>query len=205
MRQLRCSTLDIETTGLSQEKGHRIIEVAVGSLTLQFDDENNYLSHEIDSEVWNQRINPCRAIDPDAEAVHGISLHELKDEPLWEEVAGAVSARIGDSDLAIAHNVEFDMPFVALELMRVEEKVPDLQTYCTLENGRGSTGLGSVPSLQRLCWSLGVTYNPEDAHAADYDVNCTMLAFVKGVQSGAFDLASILDAMYAPELLEEAV
>jgi len=196
MRELIVNVTDIETTGLKQEDGHRIIEVAMALLKIQFNDDNTFAGYKRVGKTWCQRINPCRNIDAAAQAVHGISLSSLRGEPVWEDVAGRVAKILAASDVAVAHNVEFDMPFIALELVRIGQEIPDFETFCTLEGGRSATGLGTVPSLQKLCWAMGVPYNPDEAHAADYDVDCTVDALVKGLNLGYFSFADVLNEKY---------
>lgn len=170
---------DIETTGLDQPKGHRIIEVAM----LHYDLASRKL---IDKFV--QRIDPERAIDPKAQEVHGISYKELLGQPKWEDVAPEISTRLDGSDVAIIHNAAFDMPFVGLELARVGLPVPKCHAFCTMENGRWSTFDGKAPKLMELCFALGVKYDPSKAHAAEYDVEVMMECLWRGMDRGFFTL-----------------
>lgn len=192
MNHLICAVADIETTGLKQEDGHRIIEIAAALLRLSFDSDSRFVKAERVGQTWCQRINPMRPIDAAAQAVHGISLSELRDEPRWEQVAPKVAKIFGAIDVGIAHNAQFDMPFIALELVRAGLPCPSFDVFCTMESGRGASALGSVPSLEALCWTMGVQYDPDAAHAASYDVNCTVDAFVKGLTYGHFDMSGFL-------------
>src|SRR5690606_34624149 len=106
---------DIETTGLKQEDGHRIIEIA---LSFWAYDKTTGARRKI-GKPYIQRINPERAIDPGAEAVHKISLSDLRGKPKWKEIAPTVSKILSKVDLFVAHNAAFDAPFIALELVRV--------------------------------------------------------------------------------------
>ncbi|BBI61732.1 hypothetical protein HSBAA_30380 [Vreelandella sulfidaeris] len=94
---------DLETTGLSAEKGHRIIEF--GCIVHDFHTGKALGKFE-------QRIDPKRSIDAKAQEVHGISLDELKGMPTWEEVAPKIAKLFGRVDMVIAHNgIGFDLPF----------------------------------------------------------------------------------------------
>jgi len=174
--------IDLETTGLEQEKGHRIIEICLRAYEL----ESRKLKYSL-----VQRIHPRRSISQKAQEVHGISIEDLAGCPIWEEVAPKVVAIMKASDLLIAHNMAFDGPFVALELIRIGLKVPEVQSFCTMENGRWSTPLGKKPSLKELCFSLDVPYDPTKAHAADYDVDCMMACFFKALDLGFFEIDSL--------------
>lgn len=184
-RPLRLIGFDSETTGLDQAKGDRFVELAVVEMI--------YVpsTHQAGiRKTWVQRINPERPIHPDAEAVHGISWQDVKDEPTWREVAPTVIEVIGKPDYMVIHNVGFDAPFLAGELIRVGLPVPNVQTFCTMENARWATPMGKLPKLQELCFSLGVNYDKTEAHAAEYDVRVMLQCLVRGLKGGFFKLES---------------
>lgn len=176
--------VDIETTGLDAEKGHRIVEIAIEVWDVTaFGTKGSIGSKSVD--CVEQRINPMRSIDKAAEAVHGISLFDLKDEPKWEEIAPKVSSVLNSVDLIVAHNADFDIPFIGLELFRVEA-VPiadDAEVYCTMQNGRGATAMGKLPNLREFCFAFDVDYDPKEAHSALYDVKVMMQALLNGVHA----------------------
>ena len=174
----RITGLDTETTGLKQEEGHRIIEIAM--LTYDFDTRKL-----VDKFVT--RINPQRPIDPGAQAVHGISFSELTECLIWTDVAQAIADYMAKSDLLVAHNAGFDMPFIANELLRVGIDVPDVDVFDTIDS-RWATPFGKKPNLGELCFALDVPYDKSAAHAAEYDVDVMMQAFFKGVDLGFFKL-----------------
>lgn len=173
--------LDLETTGLDQEKGHRIIEVAIGLYKYETGSEPRQVG-----KIWNKLIDPKRSIDPGAQAVHGISLADLVGCDLWEDVAPTVVKLLKACDILVIHNVPFDAPFLAGELVRIGLEVPEVLPFCTMENGRGASPMGTPPSLQKLCWAMDVDYNPEDAHRADYDVDRMMQVYFAGIKRGLF-------------------
>lgn len=182
---MRIIGVDTETTGLEQEKGHRIIEIAL----LTYDESGALL------DTWVQRIDPERSIDPGAQAAHGISYSELVGQPKWEDVAKEVSARIGTADLLVAHNMGFDGPFIAGELHRVGLEVPDVHSLCTMENARWACPDGKLPRLGELCFALGVDYDPAKAHGAEYDIEVTMACFFRGLERGFYQLPKGLRGM----------
>lgn len=173
---------DIETTGLSQEKGARIIEVALSCWAYNtVTGERRPLG-----KPYLQRINPGIPIDPGAEAVHGISLAMLRGKPTWDVVAPTVGKILSKCKLFIAHNAAFDAPFLALELIRVGEPMPTFDVFCTMENGRKATGFGKVPNLGELAFACGVEYEPEKAHSALYDTQVLEQSYWKGVDMNLF-------------------
>lgn len=171
--------LDLETTGLKQSEGHRIIEVCLK------------LHREDGSRIggYTTRINPMRGIDPAAEAVHGISLDMLIGEPTWEQVAPKLAAVMGKCDVIVAHNgVGFDGPFLYEEFKRVDIVPPQVRLVDTMLQGRWATPDGALPNLRRLCWACGVEYDKDKAHAADYDVQVLMECFFKEWKGGFFEV-----------------
>lgn len=182
MRDLVIAFADIETTGLEQHKGHRIIELGIGVWRYSPDTG----ARRKLGKTWLQRIDPKRDIDPGAQAVHGISLADLRGCPVWEDVAPNLHKVLKSTDVFIAHNAEFDAPFIALELARAGFPVPSFQIFCTMQNGRAATSMGKVPNLGELCWTMDVDYDPDAAHAADYDVECMEQAYWRGVERGLF-------------------
>lgn len=176
--------IDIETTGLEQVKGHRIVEVAA-------------ILYDLDSArelgKFVQRINPERSIDPAAQAVHGIRYDDLIECPPWDLVAPKLVKIMSKCDLLVAHNGEsFDMPFIAGELLRIGQPVPNVVCLDTMVEGRWATPLGKLPSLRELCFACGVEYDTEKAHAADYDVTVMMRSFFHGLKRGFFKVPDMV-------------
>lgn len=171
---------DIETTGLEQAEGHRIIEVALAV-------------HDLDTGArvgqYVTRVNPQRGIDPKAQEVHGISFEELAHEPTWEAVAPKVHAVLARCQYMVAHNgEEFDAPFLAGELLRVGLAMPELAVVDTMLQARWATADGSLPNLGALCFACGVPYDKSKAHAALYDVETMMACFFGQFRRGFFQL-----------------
>lgn len=173
---------DIETTGLKQEDGHRIIEIAlsVWAVDTATGDRRRL------SKPYIQRIKPDRAIDPGAEAVHKISLAMLRGSPDWKTVAPVVSKIIQKTDLFVAHNAQFDAPFLALELVRAGLPMPTFDVYCTMDNGRKATAMGKVPNLGELAYACGIDYDSEEAHSALYDTEILEKCYWYGVDQNLF-------------------
>ena len=70
---LRQIVLDTETTGLSPDDGHRIIEI--GCIEL--------VDRAFSGRRYHTYLNPLREVDDGAFRVHGISTEFLKDKPLF--------------------------------------------------------------------------------------------------------------------------
>jgi len=171
--------LDLETTGLDWATGHRIIEVAA----ILYSDDGTKMGGFV------KRINPERAIDPKAHAVHGISFEDLAMEPKWSEIAPKLHAVLSRCDQVVAHNgIGFDVPFLAHEFKREGLSLPSCLHHCydTMVDGRWATPMGKLPNLGELCFATEVSYDPGAAHAADYDVDVMMQAFFAARKWGYF-------------------
>lgn len=173
---------DIETTGLKQEDGHRIVEICFRS----YDTDTRLLTNS-----FMQRVNPRRAIDAKAREIHGISIDDLIGMPEWSDVGLIAQLYMKESDVLICHNMAFDGPFIALELARIGLDIPQVETLCTMKEGRWATPMGKNPNLGELCFALGVEFDKDNAHAADYDVDKMMECFWKGLDRGFYELPKI--------------
>lgn len=172
--------LDIETTGLSQPDGHRMVEVA--AILYDFASRERLGAFET-------RINPERGIDPKAQAVHGIKFEDLIHAPRWESIAPKLSALLSKCQYVVAHNGEgFDLPFVWGEFLRVGVPMPEVRLVDTMLQGRWATHDGAVPNLGALCFASGVPYDTTKAHGATYDVEVMMDCFFRHWQRGFFRL-----------------
>lgn len=157
----RCVVLDTETTGISHEQGHRIIEI--GCVLL----ENRRLT----TEKFHVYLNPHRAIDPGAQRVHGITNGFLKDKPRFEAVIDDFLAFIDGATLVI-HNAPFDIGHLNAELKRMNHAIQDLTQQCeiidTLAMARKKYS-GQKNNLDALCKRLGVKNTHRVLHGALLD------------------------------------
>ena len=115
--------LDTETTGLEVEQGHRIVEVGAVALADRRRTDLHFHSY----------LNPQRAIDEEAEKVHGLSLERLTNEPEFAEIAESFLEFVKGSILVI-HNAAFDLGFLNAELKRASSKYPALEEICDVED-----------------------------------------------------------------------
>ena len=183
---LRLGVVDLETTGLSQQQGHRIIEV--GFAMFKTDNGKDFTKM---GSTLSKRINPKREIDQKAFDVHGIALSDLAHCETWEMFAPKMGKLVKACDILVAHNAAFDLPFIGGEFERVGVDYGDCEMFCTMESGRFATAMGRVPSLKALCWSFGVEYDEEEAHSAAYDVDRTALCLFAGLSQGLYQIDTL--------------
>jgi len=100
---------DAETTGLNIGKD-KIIELAFLKI---------YPDGSEEESVW--RINPQIPISKEAEAVHGISNADLKDKPVFSEVADEILQFLENCDMAGFNSNKFDLPLLVEEFLRIDK------------------------------------------------------------------------------------
>jgi len=177
----RSVLFDTETTGLDPMAGDRIIEIA--ALELVGDLPTGKRFHKF--------VHPGRDIAEDAVRVHGITLDQLKDAPLFDEVADALLEFLGDGPL-IAHNAAFDFSFLNAEFSRLgRPALPAERMVCTLELARQKFP-GLPNSLDALCRRFGIDLSERTTHNALLD--CRLLAEVYVELTGGRQRGLMLDA-----------
>ena len=97
--------LDTETTGLSFNEGHRIVEIACI--------ETKDLIPT--GRVFHKLINPQRDMPQEAFKIHGFTEKFLKDKETFNQVVDEFLNFIKDKKIII-HNASFDLNFLDGEL-----------------------------------------------------------------------------------------
>ncbi len=158
MRQI---ILDTETTGLSPEQGHRIIEI--GCIEM-----NNRLFSDAN---FHHYLDPERDIDAAAQQVHGITRESLMGKPKFHDIAEAFIEYIQGAELII-HNAAFDVGFLNYELAKLGGKYQRIQDYCrvidTLKMARRKHP-GQKNNLDALCKRYQVDASRRKFHGALLD------------------------------------
>ncbi len=121
--------LDVETTGLFPQRGHRIIEI--GAIAI----EGGCLA-----EKFSSLVKIDRKIPHQVQRIHGISDEMLEEQPKAEEVLPRFYDFLGDS-IIVAHNARFDVEFLRHEFSRLSLTLKN-RYVCTMEMSRNCyTGL----------------------------------------------------------------
>ncbi len=179
MRQI---VLDTETTGLNVDEGHRIIEIGCVEL----------LNRRATGRHFHRYLNPERAIEDGALAVHGITRERLAQEPKFAEIAQELLDFIRDSELII-HNAAFDIAFLEREFARLPAAAPLLlRQICrivdTLALAR-ERHPGQRNSLDALCKRYAVDNSNRQLHGALLDAR--ILADVYLAMTGGQSLLAL--------------
>ena len=96
--------LDTETTGLSANQGHKIVEIACV-------ETSDLLPTK---KIFHKILNPQRDVPVEAFTVHGFSTEFLKDKETFDKVADEFLEFIKDKRIII-HNASFDLGFLNYE------------------------------------------------------------------------------------------
>ena len=154
--------LDTETTGLSAEKGDRIVEIACI--------ETKDLIPT--KKVFYKLVNPEREISEEAFKIHGYSFEKLKKEKKFIEIADEFLEFIDNKKLII-HNAPFDISFINSELTKIKKSPISFKNVVdTLEIARGKFP-GTSNSLDSLCKKFNIDNSKRIKHNALLD--CELL------------------------------
>ena len=155
---MREIVLDTETTGLSPDQGHRVVELGCVEL----------LNRIPTGATFHVYLNPDRDMPAEAFAVHGLSAEFLKDKPRFADVADDFLAFIGDAPL-VAHNAGFDYGFICHELKRAARaELSRDRVVDTLMLARRRHSAGPY-SLDALCGRYGIDNSRRTKHGALLD------------------------------------
>ena len=153
--------LDTETTGLEVASGHRVIEIGCVEV----------IDRRPTGRTFHSYLNPDRAIDAGAVAVHGITDEFLRDKPHFADVAEEFVAFIDGAEVLI-HNAAFDTGFLDDELKRANAAfgrvVDHASVVDTLELARRKYP-GQKNTLDALCKRLDVDNSRREVHGALLD------------------------------------
>jgi len=168
MRQI---VLDTETTGLSPQQGHRIIEIGCVEL----------VHRRLTGKEFHTYLQPDRGIDAGATQVHGITDSFLKGKPRFVDIAQQFKAFIDGAELII-HNASFDVNFIESEfglLNDHEWKTLDkrCEITCTLQMARKKHP-GQKNNLDALCKRYNVNADHRDKHGALLDAKILSQVYI---------------------------
>ena len=154
--------LDTETTGLSVNDKHRIVEIACI--------ETNDLIPT--KRIFHKAINPQRDVPDEAFKIHGFSTFFLKNKETFEEVADEFLEFIKDKKIII-HNASFDLGFLNYQLKLIRKnEIKKVNVVDSLEVARGKFP-GTSNSLDALCRRFNIDLSRRTKHNALLD--CELL------------------------------
>ena len=191
MRQV---VLDTETTGLSWEKGNRVVEIGCVEL----------VERRPTGRTFQRYLNPEREFEPGAQEVTGLTLEFLSDKPRFAEVVEEFLDFIDGAELVI-HNAAFDVGFLDSELARLGSEHGRIRDRCRVEDSLELARQrfpGQRNSLDALCKRLGVDNSHRQLHGALLDAQLLVDAYL-ALTSGQREIgfASANDAAQAAAIV----
>jgi len=154
--------LDTETTGLSPNDNHKIVEIAC------IETEDLIPTKK----VFHKLVNPQRDVPVEAFRIHGFSTEFLSNKEIFANVADEFLDFIKEKKLII-HNAPFDLGFLNFEL-RLLKKNEIKKDYIidSLDLAR-SKYPGTTNSLDALCRKFNIDLSRRKKHNALLD--CELL------------------------------
>ena len=150
--------VDVETTGLSPDRGSRVCEIAL-------------LRSEGEREVarFESLVHPQQPMPPEVIAVHGITDDMVAGAPAFADLLPDLRDLLQGA-VVVGHNVHFDLRFLRYEWRVGGEEFPECAAIDTLALARTyfefpRNGLGAIAG------ALGITHT--SAHRAMGDVLAT--------------------------------
>jgi DNA polymerase-3 subunit epsilon len=195
MRQI---ILDTETTGLSWEKGNRVVEIGCVEL----------VERRPTGRTFHRYLNPGCQFEAGAQEVTGLTLEFLADKPRFEEVVDEFLAFIEGAELVI-HNAAFDLGFLDAELTRLGPHLGRVRDRCQVEDSLELARQrfpGQRNSLDALCRRLGVDNAHRQLHGALLDAQLlaeVYLALTSG--QGEIGFGAVAEATQAAGVVFDAM
>lgn len=181
---MRRVILDTETTGLDHRTGDRVIEIGCVEM----------VGRRLTGTRFHKYINPERAIDAGAVAVHGLTAEFLADKPRFFDIAAEFIDFIRDAELVI-HNAAFDVGFLNSELTRIDRGGIEQMCSGVLDTLRMARELrpGKKNNLNALCSEFGIDNSGRQLHGALLDAELlaeVYLAMTRGQNSLAIEFTT---------------
>jgi len=132
LSELCYAVVDVETTGGSYGRGHRMTEIAIYEVR-----------GGVVEEGYRSLVNPGRNIPRHIAVLTGISNDMVSSAPFFDQIAADVLERL-EGRVFVAHNARFDWGFLSQQLVEAIGEAPDVERLCTVQMARRL-----IPRLRR--------------------------------------------------------
>ena len=174
--------LDTETTGLSFQEGHRIVEIAcIETKDLIPTDK-----------IFHKLINPERNVPEEAFKIHGFSQEFLRNKQTFSQIADDFLNFIKGKKIII-HNASFDLGFLNNELEKIKkQKINKAEVIDSLEVARNKFP-GTSNSLDALCKRFNIDLSKRTKHNALLDCELLREVYINllDIKEPKFNLSSV--------------
>ena len=173
--------LDTETTGLSFQEGHKIVEIACIE-TRDLIPTNK---------IFHKLINPERNIPEEAFKIHGFSTEFLSTKETFNQIADDFLNFIRGKKIII-HNASFDLGFLNNELGRIKKQKIKAEVIDSLEIARNKFP-GTSNSLDALCKRFNIDLSKRTKHNALLDCELLREVYINllDIKEPKFNLTSV--------------
>ena len=173
--------LDTETTGLSFQDGHKIVEIAC----IETKDliPTNKIFHKL--------INPERDVPEEAFKIHGFSKEFLSTKQTFNQIADDFLNFIEGKKIII-HNASFDLGFLNNELGKInKQRINKAEVIDSLEVARNKFP-GTSNSLDALCKRFNIDLSKRIKHNALLDCELLREVYINllDIKEPKFNLSS---------------
>ena len=183
MRQI---ILDTETTGISVDSGHRVIEIGMVEI----------IDRRLTGNDFQAYLNPERKIDPATIPIHGLTDEFISDKPFFKDIASDFLSYIQNSEV-IMHNAPFDSSFINNEfvLTGIEQRLEDICEITDSLTLARKKHPGQRNSLDALCSRYEVNTSSRELHGALIDAKllANVYLLMTGGQVGFFSSSNEKD------------
>ena len=173
--------LDTETTGLSFNEGHKVVEIAcVETIDLV-----------PTKKIFHKLINPKRNVPEAAYKIHGFSEDFLSNQDTFDQIVDEFLNFIKGKKLII-HNANFDIGFLNGELSKIKkELIKKTDVIDSLEIARNKFP-GTSNSLDSLCKRFNIDISRRKKHNALLDCELLREVYINllDVREPKFNLSS---------------
>jgi len=165
LSELRYAVVDVETTGGSYGRGHRMTEIAIYEVRCG-----------VVKDEYRSLVNPGRTIPRHIAALTGISNDMVSSAPFFDHIAANVLERL-EGRIFVAHNARFDWGWVSRQLAEAVGEVPDVERLCTVQMARRLIPRLRRRNLDAITRHFGI--DVADRHRAHGDALATARVLIR--------------------------
>ena len=183
LSELSYAVVDVETTGGSYGRGHRMTEIAIyevrGGVV---EDEHRSL------------VNLGRTIPRHITALTGISNRMVSSAPFFDQIASDVLERL-KGRVFVAHNARFDWGWISRQLADAIGEVPNVERLCTVRMSRRLLPRLRRRNLDEVARHYGI--DVADRHRPHGDALATTRILIRLLDEAGRQGLADLDALRA--------
>ena len=183
LSELCYAVVDVETTGGSYGRGHRMTEIAIYEVRCG-----------VVEDEYRSLVNPGRTIPRHIVVLTGISNGMVSSAPFFDHIADDVLERL-EGRIFVAHNARFDWGWVSRQLAEAVGEVPNVERLCTLQMVRRLLPRLRRRNLDTVARHYGIEI--ADRHRAHGDALATARILIQLLDEAGRQGLADLDALRA--------